>query len=103
MIAKESSSGCQCSVLLELEYFDSPRFLVVDPMHNLFLGTAKHHLKRVWIEKGLISDAMFEQIQGRVDAITVHLESVGSHTRLDEDSHPSLPTNGKTGSTISYC
>ena len=71
MIAKESSSGCRYSVLLELEYFDSPRFLVVDPMHNLFLGTAKHHLKRVWMEKDLISNAMFEQIQERVDAITV--------------------------------
>ena len=41
MIAKESSSECQYSVLLELEYFDSSRFLVADPMHNLFLGTAK--------------------------------------------------------------
>ena len=51
MIAKESSSGCRYSVLLELEYFDSPRFLVVDPMHNLFLGTAKHHLKRVCLNR----------------------------------------------------
>jgi len=27
----------------------------VDPMHNLFLGSAKHFLKAVWLEKGVIS------------------------------------------------
>ena len=33
--------GCYFSVLLELEYFDAIRFTVIDPMHNLYLGTAK--------------------------------------------------------------
>lgn len=45
MISKESSSGCRYSVLLELDYFDSPRFLVMDPMHNLFLGSDGEHLE----------------------------------------------------------
>ena len=40
----ESASGCRYSVLLELPYFDAPRMLIVDPMHNLFLGSAKHFL-----------------------------------------------------------
>ena len=95
MIAKESSSGCRYSVLLELEYFDSPRFLVVDPMHNLFLGTAKHHLKRVWIEY-----LMLNRFKRELMLLQYHLESVGSHTRLNQDSHLSLQTNGKTGLTI---
>jgi len=47
----ESNTGYRYSVLLKLLYFDSTRMLVVDPMHNLFLGTAKHVLKAIWIEK----------------------------------------------------
>ena len=38
--AGENESGCRYSVLLKLPYFDTPRMLIVDPMHNLFLGTA---------------------------------------------------------------
>ena len=33
-----------------LEYFDCVRFHIVDPMHNLFLGTAKHIMKNVWLD-----------------------------------------------------
>lgn len=64
----ESQSGCRYSVLLKLPYFDAPRMLIVDPMHNLFLGTAKHILKAVWIEKGIISDDSFDLIQSRVNS-----------------------------------
>ena len=38
----ESDHGIRYSVLLELPYFNPIRFAVVDPMHNLFLGTGKH-------------------------------------------------------------
>ena len=38
----ESECGCRPSVLLDLPYFDPVRMLLLDPMHNLFLGTAKH-------------------------------------------------------------
>lgn len=31
--------------------------LVIDPMHNLFLGSAKHFFKKILINRGLISDA----------------------------------------------
>ena len=41
----ESESGCRYSVLLKLLYFNAPRMLIVDPMHNLFLRSAKHFLK----------------------------------------------------------
>ena len=61
--AGENESGCRYSVLLKLPYFDTPRMLIVDPMHNLFLGTAKHFLKTVWIERDIISHSQFSAIQ----------------------------------------
>lgn len=36
------SSKVRYSCLLKLPYFDAPRMLSVDPMHNLFLGSGKH-------------------------------------------------------------
>ena len=42
---------------------------VVDPMHNMFLGTAKHFLHRFWIEKGILSSKQFEIIQDRINAV----------------------------------
>ena len=39
---EESKAGCRYSELLLLPYFDGPKMLVIDPMHNLFLGSAKH-------------------------------------------------------------
>ena len=63
----ESESGCRYSVLLKLPYFDALRMLIVDPMHNLFLGSAKHYLKAVWIELGIVSESQFDLIQCRVD------------------------------------
>ena len=33
-----------------IPYFDAPRMLIVDPMHNLFLGTAKHFLKSMLVD-----------------------------------------------------
>jgi len=41
--------GVHYSALCKLEYFDCVRFHVIDPMHNLFLGTAKYVFK-LWAE-----------------------------------------------------
>ena len=46
----ETESGIKYS-----PYFDPIRFTIVDPMHNLFLGTAKMMLKKIWLERGLIT------------------------------------------------
>ena len=67
----ESESGCRYSVLLKLPYFDAPRMLIIDPMHNLFLGSAKHFLKSLLIGRGIISTSQFNVIQQRVDSVTV--------------------------------
>lgn len=40
----QSSYGARYSELFELPYYDVIRHHVVDPMHNLFLGIAKHRV-----------------------------------------------------------
>lgn len=41
----ETLYGLRYSVLLELPYFDPIRYPIVDPMHNLYLGTGKHMIE----------------------------------------------------------
>lgn len=67
---KESELGCRYSVLLDLPYFNPPTMLIVDPMHNLLLGTGKHMIS-TWIKTGLLDSQKFEQIQQCVDNIIV--------------------------------
>ena len=43
---------------------------IIDPLHNLYLGSARHVLKNIWIEQGLISSKSMDTIQSRVN--TVH-------------------------------
>ena len=50
----ESNKGVRYSILLSLRYFDAVQFTIVDPMHNLFLGTGKHSFE-IWVENELIS------------------------------------------------
>ena len=38
---------------MALPYFDPLRFIPIDPMHNLYLGTGKH-MFTVWIKKEII-------------------------------------------------
>lgn len=42
-------------------------------MHNLYLGTAKHMMKNVWLndKNEFLSDEDFERIQELVDSMTV--------------------------------
>lgn len=44
---------------------------IIDPMHNLFLGTAKHFLKNVWMSRGLITTNDLSVIQKRIDSMQV--------------------------------
>ena len=66
----ESDHGCRYSVLMKLPYFDAPRMLIIDPMHNSFLGSAKHFLKGL-IQRDLISESQFDLIQNRIDNFVV--------------------------------
>lgn len=67
----ESELGCRYSLLLELEYFDPVRMVVIDPMHNIFLGSAKYVMKRLWIDKGILSQAQLLEMQQFVDNVHV--------------------------------
>ena len=68
--AKEAEYGSRYSVLLELPYYRPINMCTIDPMHNLYLGTAKH-MVHVWRSTGLLTDAHCEQIQKSVDEIKV--------------------------------
>lgn len=63
----ECDYGIRYSVLLELPYFDAARMCVVDPMHNLLLGTAKHMVE-LWKNLGILTCKQYEDIQSRVDS-----------------------------------
>ena len=73
----EKEYGCRYTVLLDLPYYDSIRMSsIVDPLHNMYLGSAKHVLKKIWIEREIITKRNFDLIQKRVDDTTVEY-SVG--------------------------
>lgn len=60
--------GTYYSVLIELDYFDAIQFCVIDPMHNLFLGTAKKMFK-LWVEKGILSSVKLDKVEERLASI----------------------------------
>lgn len=59
----ESASGCRYSILLKLPYFHAPRMLIIEPMHNLFLGSAKRVVKHIWISLGIVPIDKFKTVQ----------------------------------------
>ena len=65
----EREHGVKYSILSELPYYDRVRFLVIDPMHLLFLGIAKHTMK-TWINLGIINNSHFDVIQKRINLLT---------------------------------
>ncbi|CAB4011940.1 Hypothetical predicted protein [Paramuricea clavata] len=66
----ESNYGVRYSELLRLPYFDCIRFTVIDPMHNLFLGTAKHTME-TWLNASILTSADLEKVQKKVDEVHV--------------------------------
>ena len=60
-VSIEQKFGVRYSVLLELEYLNPIRMHVIDPMHNLLLGTAKHAME-VWLKVGVILPLQFSKI-----------------------------------------
>ena len=65
----ESKYGTRYTELMRLPYFDCVRFTIVDPMHNLFLGSAKHIMQNVWLSgpNPLLNDDQLKKIQDKVD------------------------------------
>ena len=50
----EREYGIRYSILTELPYFNPIRHTLIDPMHNLFLGTAKHCME-LWIKNEILT------------------------------------------------
>ena len=67
-ISIEQEFGVRYSVLLQLEYFNPIKMHVIDPMHNLLLGTAKHAME-VWLKQELILPLHFSKISSCVARI----------------------------------
>ena len=65
----EYESGYRYTSLLELTYFDPSRMLIIDPMHNLFLGTTKHVLKSIWLDTGILDSDDYSIVQSRIDNV----------------------------------
>ena len=63
----ESENGYRHTIFLKLPYFTPATKLIVDPMHNLFLGTGKYILKNIWLGLNIIEVSQFEKIQERMD------------------------------------
>lgn len=75
----ESKYGIRDNELLRLSYFNPIRGHAVDPMHNLFLGSAKHTFS-VWIQSGILTDDKIKSIDKMMNEMTVPSE-VGRITK----------------------
>ena len=67
-VLKEQCTGVRYLVLLNLPHFDIICFHTIDPMHNIFLGIAKHTAK-VWKESKVLKTINFETLQKGVDSL----------------------------------
>ena len=65
---KESEVGCRYSVLLDLPYVN---MLLIDPMHNLFFGTAKHFAWKLWIGSNILGSVELSKIEDKLKNFTV--------------------------------
>ena len=55
-----SETFVRWSEIYQLPYFDSIKFLIVDPMHCLFLGIAKWIVIQLWIKKNRLTTKHLE-------------------------------------------
>lgn len=60
----ESKYSVRNSALTDLPLFEHIRFPVIDPMHNMLLGTSKNVMK-LWIKKKMLKPQDLETIEGR--------------------------------------
>ena len=63
----EREHGIRYTALLKLPYFDAVRMCVIDPMHNLLLGTARNMVS-IWKDRAILDRKDFDLIQEKVDS-----------------------------------
>lgn len=64
--AKEKEFTCRYSVLLHLP---PVRRLLIDPMHNLLLGSAKYVVRKIWMVAKFLSDSQIGKIHERMERL----------------------------------
>ena len=68
--ALEKKYGVRYSYLFELPYYDPVRMHVIDPMHNLLLGTAKR-MFLTWVKRGILNEKKdvekFKNLQSQIN------------------------------------
>ena len=68
--AWEAKLGGRYSVLMDLPYFKPIQYSVIDPMHNLFLGTGKHMLQ-VWLESDILTKKSLAVLGKRMHSFVI--------------------------------
>jgi len=67
----ETETGSHYTELMNLSYYDCIRCTIIDPMHNLLLGTPKRLFNKQWVNSGLLNKTVLEKIQDIVSNCTV--------------------------------
>ena len=89
--SKEAEKGVRYSVLIDLPYFDPCKFVAIDSMHNLFLGTAKHAFA-TWVELGILSNKSLTVIEKRIKQFNIPID-VGRIPSNIQASYKSFTAN----------
>lgn len=66
----QKKHGVRYSELFKLPYFLPIKMHVIDPMHNLFLGVAKHTFQ-VWLDVGVLNSAKLDEIDLRQEKLKI--------------------------------
>ena len=80
---KESEYGCRYSSLLKLTYFDPVRMILIDPMHNLFLGSAKYMIHNVFLKQGFLDKRDIDVIHQRIEKVILPANLGRMPTQID--------------------
>ena len=82
----ETKLGCRFSMLLELPYFNPIQMTIIDPMHNLFLGSAKHITMNVLLGEGLLTKASIGTVHECIKSVQLPIAMGRFPSRLDSGS-----------------
>ena len=83
--------GIKYSELVRLPYFDIIHCNVIDPMHSIFLGLAKHIIQ-IWKDKKILMASDFCLLQRKVD-IMVSPSKIGRIPRKINSGFSSVTTD----------
>ncbi len=68
---------------VDILYFDPVRMHLIDPMHNLYLGTAKHLALDILIGRGILTKSDVTMIEQRLKQVPAGLGRIPTKTKID--------------------